>query len=181
MSFRWGDVVGRRRPGRRTSRQACNGPRSRGNGVGQASDQATEADRAGVAATTSGQIPASTLEQAKRFTSHTGCRDDTDPFSQPRARRPKHLQAIQSATAARQTNNHDRIAVRPRGGRARPNRIRLQHAEAAERLGLMPEPTSEALSAERRAQTGHQFTPRGRRARPSGRPTPCWLKLASSG
>lgn len=51
-------------------------------------------DRAGVAATTSGQIPASALDEAKRFTSHTGCRDDTDPVSQPRAGHLQHLQAI---------------------------------------------------------------------------------------
>jgi hypothetical protein len=53
-------------------------------------------DRAGVAATTSGQIPGSALEEARRFTSHTGCRDDTDPVSQPRAGHLQHLQAVQS-------------------------------------------------------------------------------------
>lgn len=53
-------------------------------------------DRAGVAATTSGQIPRSALQEAKRFTSHTGCSDGTDPVSQPRASHLQHLQAIQS-------------------------------------------------------------------------------------
>ena len=58
-------------PERGHSRQACNGPRPLQR-VGQASDQATEEGRAGVAAPIDGQIPGRAPSTgAKRFTSHT--------------------------------------------------------------------------------------------------------------
>ena len=41
--FRWATSLSASPIGKSTSRQACNGPRPRGNGVGQASNQATEA------------------------------------------------------------------------------------------------------------------------------------------